>query len=171
MVWPNLVLVLPLSLSLHVPSSRTFPSSCIINEPLILDRYNLRKLVAFRTLSHPLPFVAAVGHPPFQKKGLPILVCINAIVGRSRYHCEQNGTMHIKGFRTAACAHRWERPGSQYDTMLTQRDAGRGVNNAGIGSISNPASRCITLRHIVNRAKGSVPPLRIRFAPYIISHA
>ena len=35
----GLALVLPLSLPL--PSSRAFPSSCIINEPLILDRYKL----------------------------------------------------------------------------------------------------------------------------------
>ena len=35
---------------------------------------------------------------------------------------------------------------SQYDATLTQRDAGRGVNYAGIGSISNPASRCVALR-------------------------
>ena len=43
------------------------------------------------------------------------------------------------------------KPGSQYDATLTQHDAGRGVNYAGIGSISNPASRCVALRHIVNR--------------------
>ena len=36
--------------------------------------------------------------------------------------------------------------GSQYDATLTQRDAGCGINYAGIGSISNPASRCVALR-------------------------
>ena len=35
------------------------------------------------------------------------------------------------------------RPGSQYDATLMQHDAGRGVNYAGMGSISNPASRCV----------------------------
>ena len=35
--------------------------------------------------------------------------------------------------------------GSQYDATLTRRDAGRGVNYAGIGSISNPASRCVSV--------------------------
>ena len=37
---------------------------------------------------------------------------------------------------------------------MTQRDAGRGVNYAGIGSISNPASChvALALRHIVNPA-------------------
>ena len=41
MDWPNLAIVLPLSLPL--PSSRVFPSSCIINDPLILVRRKLRK--------------------------------------------------------------------------------------------------------------------------------
>ena len=54
MVWPNLALVLPLSLPL--PSSRAFPSSCIINEPLILVRYKLGKLrKCWRFLSSSLP--------------------------------------------------------------------------------------------------------------------
>ena len=69
MVWPNLALVLPISLPL--PSSRAFPSSCIINKPLILVLYKLgklRKCWRFLSLSYPLPFVAAVDHPPLQKK-------------------------------------------------------------------------------------------------------
>ena len=72
MVWPNLAIVLPLSLPL--PSSRAFTSSCIINEPLILVRYKLgklRKCWRFLSSSHPLPFVVVVGHPPFQKKSSP----------------------------------------------------------------------------------------------------
>ena len=35
--------------------------------------------------------------------------------------------------------------GSQYDATLTQHNTGRGVNYAGIGSISNPASRCVSI--------------------------
>ena len=41
---------------------------------------------------------------------------------------------------------------SQYDATLTQRDAGRGDNYTGVGSISTSALRCITLRRIVNQA-------------------
>ena len=40
----------------------------------------------------------------------------------------------------------WVKAGSQYDATLMQCDVGRGVNYAGIGSISNPASRCVALR-------------------------
>ena len=63
----SLALVLPLSLPLSL--SRVFPSLCIINELLISDCYKLGKLRKcwIHTSSHPLPLVAAVGHPPLQK--------------------------------------------------------------------------------------------------------
>ena len=91
MVWPNLALVLPLSLPL--PSSRAFSSSCIINKPLISDCYKLGKLHKcwrFRASCHSLPFVAAVDHSLLQKKSSPFShVHTRDIYSKSRCHVSE----------------------------------------------------------------------------------
>ena len=102
MVWPNLALVLPLSLPL--PSSRAFPSSCIMNKLLISDRYKLGKFCKrwrFCTSSHPLPFVA-VDHPPLQKKSSPFPhACTRDIYSKSQCHASRTLPYYVKGFHTA----------------------------------------------------------------------
>ena len=102
MVWPNLALVLPLSLP--SPSSRAFSSSCIINKLLISDRYKFGKFCKcwrFCTSSHPLPFVA-VDHPPLQKKSsLFPRARTRDIYSKSQYHASRTLPYYVKGFHTA----------------------------------------------------------------------
>ena len=103
MVWPNLALVLPLSLP--SPSSRAFPSSCIINESLILVRYKLgklRKCWSYLSSSHPLKFVVAVGHPPLQKRVHRSLVPVSTRdIVYSKSQCHASARNNSICFRTA----------------------------------------------------------------------
>ena len=53
---------------------------------------------------------------------------------------------------------------------MTQHDAGRGVNYAGIGSISNPASRCVSVASYCEPALNCEIKFHAKFSGYTVYH-
>ena len=111
MVWPNPgLIVLPLSLPL--PSSRAFLSSCIINKPLISDRCKLCKYWRFLPSSHPLTFVAAVGHPPGSKRRVhrslvPVYTHMYTRYSKSQCLASARNTSVLRTRLPYCCAYWW----------------------------------------------------------------
>ena len=77
--------------------------------------------------------------------------CTHACVRPYVHVCMRESVCMCAYMHVCICACIHVKAGSQYDA--TQPDAGRGVNCAGIGSISNPALRRVALAlcHIVNQ--------------------